>query len=105
MPGLQKAITALPASTVLASADILPFVTGGVTDKITAGNFRTQLFAFASSDPINLGPVTAVGNSTITGTLSGITTFTATTGTFTTISTSGLSLIHISEPTRLGMIS
>ncbi len=79
MAGAQVAVSALPAVTVLATADILPFVRSGVTDKITAGNFRTQMFAFAASDPINTGSITAIGNSTITGTLSGITTLTCTT--------------------------
>lgn len=72
------AISALPASTTIVSTDVLPFVRGGTTDKITAGNFRTQSFAFAAQDPLNCGILTAVGDSTITGKLSGITTITAT---------------------------
>lgn len=78
MAGSQVAISALPASTVFATADILPIVHSGVTNKITGANFRTQLFAFAAADPLNCGILTATGNSTITGTLSGVTTFTAT---------------------------
>lgn len=71
------AISALPSSAVIASSDILPTVVSGTTKKITAGVLRTQLFAFAAADPLNIGPLTAVGNSTVTGTLSGITTLTA----------------------------
>jgi hypothetical protein len=71
------AISALPASTTIVTSDVLPAVVGGTTKKITAGNFRTQLFAFAATDPLNCGILTAVGNSTITGTLSGVTTLTA----------------------------
>lgn len=71
------AISALPSSAVIASSDILPTVVSGTTKKITAGVLRTQLFAFAAADPLNIGPLTAVGNSTVTGALSGITTLTA----------------------------
>lgn len=73
------ALSALPASAVIASTDISPFVIGGTTKKMTAGNFRTAMFAFAAADPLNVGAITATGNSTITGTLSGVTTLTATT--------------------------
>lgn len=73
------ALSALPASAVIASTDISPFVIGGTTKKMTAGNFRTAMFAFAAADPLNVGAITATGNSTITGTLSGITTLTTTT--------------------------
>lgn len=78
------ALSALPASTTIVTTDILPAVIGGTTKKITAGNLRAQLFAFAATDPLNCGILTAVGNSTVTGTLSGITTLTAATGSFTT---------------------
>lgn len=70
------ALSALPSSSVVASSDISPFVIGGTTKKMTAGAFRTALFAFAAADPLNVGPLTAVGNSTITGALSGITALT-----------------------------
>lgn len=75
MAGAQVAISAEPASTTIATADILVAVVAGTTKKITAGNFRTSLFAFAAADPLNIGALTCVGNSTITGSLSGVTTF------------------------------
>jgi hypothetical protein len=75
--GLQKPISGLPSSSTFATADILPIVKGGNTDFITGGNFRTALFGIAQADPLSIGSLTAVGNSTITGTLSGITTFSA----------------------------
>lgn len=77
MAGALVAISALPTSATILSTDILPFVKAGTTDRITAGNLRAQMFAFAATDPLNCGILTAVGNSTITGTLSGITTLTA----------------------------
>jgi hypothetical protein len=77
MAGLQKPISGLPSSSTFATADILPIVKGGNTDFITGGNFRTALFGIAQADPLSIGSLTAVGNSTITGTLSGITTFSA----------------------------
>lgn len=79
------ALSALPSSTVVATSDISPFVIGGTTKKMTAGAFRTALFAFAATDPLNIGSLTAVGPSTITGALSGITTLTAATGVFTSL--------------------
>lgn len=85
MAGALVAISALPASATILSTDILPFVKAGTTDRITAGNLRAQMFAFAATDPLNCGILTAVGNSTITGTLGGITTLSATTGTFTNL--------------------
>lgn len=78
-PATATTFTGLTASTTIATADIMAADIGGVTKKITMGNLRTSLFAFAAADPINTGSITAVGNSTITGTLSGITTL-ATTG-------------------------
>jgi hypothetical protein len=77
MAGLQKPISGLPSSSTFATADILPIVKSGNTDFITGGNFRTALFGIAQADPLSIGSLTAVGNSTITGTLSGITTFSA----------------------------
>lgn len=77
MAGAQVAISALPASTTVVTSDVLGLVIGGTTKKITGGNFRAQLFAFAATDPLNIGSLTAVGNSTITGTLTGITDFTS----------------------------
>lgn len=76
---MSKTFTNAPRVTTLATADILAGDIGGVSSGITAGNFRKALFAFAAADPLNIGALTAVGNSTITGTLSGITTLTATT--------------------------
>lgn len=73
MAGLQIPISGEPASVVLASTDILVAVVGASTKKITAGNARAQMFAFAATDPLNCGNITAVGASTITGALSGIT--------------------------------
>jgi len=93
MAGLQKPISGLPSSSTFATADILPIVKSGNTDFITGGNFRTALFGIAQADPLSIGALTAVGNSTITGTLSGITTFTATTGVFTTLSTSSSAVV------------
>lgn len=77
MAGAQVPISSNPASTTIVTGDLLIAVIGGTTKKITAGNFRAQLFAFAATDPLNCGILTGIGNSTITGTLSGITTLTA----------------------------
>lgn len=79
MAGAQVPISGEPAATTIVTSDLLVGVIGGATKKITAGNFRTSLFGFAAADPLNCGPVTATGNSTITGTLSGVTTLTCTT--------------------------
>lgn len=76
MAGALVAISALPASTTLVTSDVLPVVVSGVTKKMTAGNLRTQLFGLAQADPLNIGVLTAVGNSTITGTLGGVTALT-----------------------------
>jgi hypothetical protein len=88
---MSKTFTNAPRVTTLATADILAGDIGGASSGITAGNFRKALFAFAAADPLNIGALTAVGNSTITGTLSGITTLTATSlvlaGTITGVST------------------
>lgn len=88
------ALSALPSSAVVAASDISPFVISGTTKKMTQGAYRTAMFAFAQSDPLNTGSLTAVGNSTITGTLSGITTLTATTGVFTNLT------IPVGSPTQ-----
>lgn len=87
------AISALTASITIVTGDVLPAVIGGVTKKITAGNLRAQMFGFGASDPLSCGPVTVTGNSTITGTLSGITTFTCTTLAATSLSTSAAATI------------
>lgn len=79
MAGAQVPISGEPASTTIATTDLLVAVIGGATKKITAGNARTQLFGFAAADPLNCGAITAVGNSNITGTLSGITALSAVT--------------------------
>lgn len=73
MAGLQVPISGEPASTTIASTDILVAVIGATTKKITAGNMRAQMFAFGAADPLNCGNITASGASTITGALSGIT--------------------------------
>lgn len=68
----------LTSSSTIASTDILIANVSGTTKKITAGNLRTQMFAFGGADPLSIGALTAVGNSTITGTLGGITALTVT---------------------------
>lgn len=85
MAGAQVAISALPLSATVVTTDVLGLVIGGTTKKITSGNFRAQLFSYAATDPLNCGILTAVGNSTITGTLSGITTLSCTALTATTL--------------------
>lgn len=70
----------LTASATLATGDILAADVSGNTRKITAGNFRNQIFGFAAADALNIGPLTAT-----TGSFSGavaMTALTATTGTF-----------------------
>lgn len=69
------AFSGLPAGTTVATSDIMAADIGGTTKRVTAGQFRTSLFAFAATDPLNIGALTAVGNSTITGTLAGVTSF------------------------------
>lgn len=114
MAGAQVAISALPASTTIASTDILVAVIGGTTKKITGGNLRAQMFGFAATDPLNCGVLTAVGNSTVTGTLGGITTLSCTTvtatnlgGTLTTAAQANitslgtLSVLNVSGPSNI----
>lgn len=99
------AISALPASTVLAGTDILPAVVGGITKKITASNLRTQLFGLGATDPLSIGILTAVGNSTITGTLSGVTTLTATSGLFSSITQTAVSAGQLILNTSSGAVT
>ena len=53
------------------------------TRKTSLAQLRTNVFAggtgFTAADPLTVGAITATGNSTITGTLGGVTTLTATT--------------------------
>lgn len=98
MAGAQVAISALPASTTIATTDVLGFVFSGTTKKLTAGNLRNQIFAFAATDPLNCGILTAVGNSTITGTLSGITTLTASTLTVGAVTSGAINGQTIANP-------
>lgn len=104
-PTTATTFTLLTASTTIATADILVADIGGVTKKMTAGNFRTSLFAFASADPLSIGVLTAVGNSTITGTLSGITTLTATTGVIATVTATSLGVTGASAGATVATVT
>jgi hypothetical protein len=76
---MSKTFTGAPRVTTLTTTDILGSDVGGASSGITAGNLRKAMFGFAAADPLNCGPLTATGNSTITGTLGGISTLTCTT--------------------------